>query len=47
MNIRQNFVSADQPDRDLYTSSRTRERALNLRTVQADSSENLEEHSRE
>ena len=47
MNIRQNFVSADQPDRDLYASFRTRERTLNSGTVQADSSENFEEHSRE
>ena len=40
----QSFVPADHFDRDLYTSSQTRERALNAAIVQADISESFEEH---
>lgn len=38
------LVSTDYFDHDLYTSSRTRERALNAAIVQADISENFEEY---
>jgi hypothetical protein len=38
------FVSADHIDLDLYTSSQTRERALNSAIVRADISENFEEY---
>jgi hypothetical protein len=38
------FVCADHIDRDLYTSSRIRERALNSAIVRADISESFEEH---
>src|SRR5215510_3884680 len=40
----QSFVPADHFDRDLDTSSQTRERALNAAIVQADISESFEEH---
>src|SRR5262247_2996526 len=40
----QSFVAADHVDRDLYTSSQTRERALNAAIVQADISESFEQH---
>src|SRR5262244_2175177 len=42
----QSFVPADHFDRDLYTSSQTRERALNAAIVQANISESFEEHLR-
>ena len=38
------FVAGDYSDRDLYTSSRTRESALNSAIVQADISESFEEY---
>ena len=38
------FVFADHFDRDLYTSSQTRERALNAAIVRADISESFEEY---
>ena len=38
------FVAGDYSDRDLYTSSRTRERALNSAIVQADINESFEEY---
>jgi hypothetical protein len=38
------FVAGDYSDRDLYTSSRTRERALNSAVVQADVNESFEEY---
>jgi hypothetical protein len=38
------FVSTDHFDRDLYTSSRTRERALNAAIIQAEISESFEEY---
>ena len=38
------FVSADHFDRDLYTSSQTRERVLNAAIVRADISESFEEY---
>ena len=38
------FVSADHFDRDLYSSSQTRERALNAAIVRADISESFEEY---
>jgi hypothetical protein len=38
------FVSTDHFDRDLYTSSQTRERALNAAIVQAKISESFEEY---
>jgi len=38
------FVAGDYSDRDLYTSSRTREHALNSAVVQADVSESFEEY---
>jgi hypothetical protein len=38
------FVSADHFDRDLYTSSQTRERVLNAAIAQADISESFEEY---
>jgi hypothetical protein len=44
MTNKQSFVSADQCDRDLHTSSQTAERALNAAIVQADISENFEEY---
>jgi hypothetical protein len=44
MTNNQSFVSADQCDRDLHTSSQTAERALNTAIVQADNSENFEEY---
>src|SRR5215813_3492517 len=40
----QSFVPVDHFDRDLYTSSQTRERALNAAIVQANISESFEEH---
>ena len=40
----QSFVPADHFDRDLYTSSQTRDRALNAAIVQANISESFEEH---
>src|SRR5262250_3623943 len=40
----QSFVPADYFDRDLYTSSQTREDALNAAIVQANISESFEEH---
>jgi hypothetical protein len=40
----ESFVPADPFDRDLYTSSQTRERALNAAIVQANISESFEEH---
>ena len=40
----QSFVPANHFDRDLYTSSQTRERALNAAIVQANISESFEEH---
>ena len=40
----QSFVTADDTLRDLYTSSQTRERALNAAIVQANISESFEEH---
>jgi hypothetical protein len=41
---KQSFVSADQFDRDLHTSSQAQERVLNAAIVQADTSENFEEY---
>jgi hypothetical protein len=41
-NQKQNFVSAEPFDQDLYTSSRSLERTLNSAIVQADISENFE-----
>jgi hypothetical protein len=41
---KESFVPADHFDRDLYTSSQTRERALNAAIVQANISESFEEH---
>jgi hypothetical protein len=38
------FVAGDYSDRDLYTSSRTRERALNSAIVQADINRSFEEY---
>jgi hypothetical protein len=38
------FVSADHFDRNLYTSSQTRERVLNAAIVQAKISESFEEY---
>jgi len=38
------FVASDYSDRELYTSSRTRERALNSAIVQADINESFEEY---
>ena len=38
------FVAGDYFDRDLYTSSRTQERALNSAIVQAEISESVEEY---
>jgi hypothetical protein len=38
------FVAGDYSDRDLYTSSRTREHALNSAVVQADVNESFEEY---
>jgi len=40
----ESFVPADRFDRDLYTSSQTREDALNAAIVQANISESFEEH---
>src|SRR5499426_2060413 len=40
----QSFVPANHIDRDLNTSSQTRERALNAAIVQANISESFEEH---
>src|SRR5215813_1647043 len=40
----ESFVSAEHFDRDLYTSSQTRERALNAAIVQANISESFEEY---
>ena len=40
----QSVVPADHSDRELSTSSQTRERALNAAIVQADISESFEEH---
>jgi hypothetical protein len=40
----ESFVPANHFDRDLYTSSQTRERALNAAIVQANISESFEEH---
>lgn len=40
----QSFVPDDHFDRDLYTSSQTRERALNAAIVHANISESFEEH---
>ena len=40
----QSFVSADHIDRDPYTSSQTRGRALNTAIVQANISESFEEY---
>ena len=40
----ESFVPADHFDRDLYTSSQTREDALNAAIVQANISESFEEH---
>jgi len=41
---KESFVPADPFDRDLYTSSQTREDALNAAIVQANISESFEEH---
>src|SRR5260370_6571134 len=41
---KESFVPADHFDRDLYTSSQTREDALNGAIVQANISESFEEH---
>ncbi len=38
------IVAGDYSDRDLYTSSRTRERALNSAIVQNDINESFEEY---
>ncbi len=38
------FVAGDYSDRDVYTSSRTREHALNAAVVQADINESFEEY---
>jgi hypothetical protein len=38
------FVSADHIDRDLYTSSQTRERALNSAIIRAEITESFEEY---
>ena len=38
------FVSADHFDRDLFTSSQTRERVLNAAILQAEISESFEEY---
>src|SRR5262245_62400856 len=40
----ESFVPTDHFDRDLYTSSHARERALNAAIVQANISESFEEH---
>jgi hypothetical protein len=44
MTKEQSFVAGDYFDRDLYTSSRTQERALNSAIVQAEISESFEEY---
>ncbi len=44
MTKEQGFLSADHIDRDPYTSSQTRERALNTAIVQANISESFEEY---
>jgi hypothetical protein len=44
MTKEQGFVYADRIDRDPYTSSQTRERALNTAIVQANISESFEEY---
>ena len=44
MNREQDFVSGAHFDRDLYTSSQSRERALNAAIVQADISQSFEEY---
>jgi len=41
---KESFVPADPFDRDLHTSSQTREDALNAAIVQANISESFEEH---
>jgi len=41
---KESFAAADPFDRDLYTSSQTREDALNAAIVQANISESFEEH---
>jgi len=41
---KESFVPADPFDRDLYTSSQTREEALNAAIVRANISESFEEH---
>jgi hypothetical protein len=43
MSKEQSLILADRLDRDLYTDSQTRERALNAAIVQADISESFEE----
>ena len=44
MNDQNTYFTADHFDRDLYTSSRTRERALNAAIIQADISKSFEEY---
>jgi hypothetical protein len=44
MTKEQSFVSADHIDGDPYTSSQTRERALNMAIAQANISDNFEEY---
>jgi hypothetical protein len=44
MTTEHSFVAGDYSDRDLYTSSRTRERALNSAIVQANINESFEEY---
>jgi hypothetical protein len=44
MNKEQDFVSINHLDRDLYTRSQSRERALNAAIVQADISQSFEEY---
>jgi len=44
MTSEHSFVAGDYSDRDLYASSRTRERALNSASVRAEISESFEEY---
>jgi len=41
------FISTDKLEHDPYTRSQTRERTLNAAILQANISENFEEHPRE
>ena len=44
MTTEHSFVTGDYSDRDLYTSSRTQERALNSAIARAEISESFEEY---